>query len=100
MFNELLIFSARLNLDYKEIIRLASTKWNFIKFQPGLVGGHCLPVDPYYLSFIASKKKFNTKTLLAGRDTNNGMKNFVIKFFNDFIKKEVKKNVKIFNCWS
>ncbi len=96
LFNELLMFSYKLQLNYKEIISLASTKWNFIKFKPGLVGGHCLPVDPYYLSYVASKKKFNTKTLLAGRNTNNGMKNFVLKIFNEYVKKrKLKKNVKI-----
>ena len=54
-FNEILILSQKMNLNFNEIIKLASTKWNFIKFQPGLVGGHCLPVDPYYLSYIAKK---------------------------------------------
>jgi len=56
LFNEILILSQKINLDFKEIIKLAETKWNFIKYQPGLVGGHCLPVDPYYLSYIAKKK--------------------------------------------
>ena len=77
-FNEILILSQKMNLNFNEIIKLASTKWNFIKFQPGLVGGHCLPVDPYYLSYIAKKNKFRTNTLLSGRSTNNYMKNYVI----------------------
>ena len=47
----------KLKLNFNEVIRLASTKWNFIRFSPGLVGGHCLPVDPYYLTYIAKKKK-------------------------------------------
>ena len=52
----------KLKLDYSKVVRLAKTKWNFINFQPGLVGGHCLPVDPYYLSYIA--KKINLILLL------------------------------------
>jgi len=93
LYNELLIFSNKMNLDFNEIIRLASSKWNFLKFKPGLVGGHCLPVDPYYLSYIASKNKFNMKVALAGRSVNNNMKNFVLKKFNQNIKKnKVKEN--------
>ena len=87
LFNEILILSRKINLDFNEIIKLASTKWNFIKFKPGLVGGHCLPVDPYYLSYIAKKNKFRTNTLLSGRSTNNNMKNYV----NNEILKCIKK---------
>tara|TARA_B100000989_G_scaffold164030_1_gene122542 strand:+ start:4274 stop:5479 length:1206 start_codon:yes stop_codon:yes gene_type:complete len=87
-FNEILVLSQKMNLNFNEIIKLASTKWNFIKFQPGLVGGHCLPVDPYYLSYIAKKNKFRTNTLLSGRSTNNHMKNYV----NNEILKCIKKN--------
>ena len=76
-----------MNLNFNEIIKLAATKWNFIKFQPGLVGGHCLPVDPYYLSFIAKKNKFITNTLLSGRSTNNNMKKYVIVEILRSIKK-------------
>ena len=96
LFNEILILSKKMNLNFNEIIRLASSKWNFIKFKPGLVGGHCLPVDPYYLSYIASKNKFKTKTLLAGRQTNNGMKTFVEEDIIKSIKMlGLKKNSKI-----
>ena len=96
LYNELLIFSNKLNLDFNEIIRLASSKWNFLKFKPGLVGGHCLPVDPYYLSYIASKNKFEMKVALAGRSVNNNMKNFVLKIFYENIKKnKIKKNSNI-----
>ncbi len=96
LYNELLIFSKRLGLDFKEVIRLASSKWNFLKFKPGLVGGHCLPVDPYYLSYIASKNKFEMKVALAGRSVNNNMKNFVLKEFYENVKKnKIKKNSNI-----
>ena len=92
LFNEVLILSQKLNLNFNEIIKLAATKWNFIKFQPGLVGGHCLPVDPYYLSYIAKKNKFRTNTLLSGRSTNNYMKNYVISEILKCIKKNKLNN--------
>ena len=85
-----------MNLNFNEIIKLAATKWNFIKFQPGLVGGHCLPVDPYYLSFIAKKNKFITNTLLSGRSTNNNMKKYVIvEILRSIKKNRLKNNAKI-----
>mgnify|MGYP001244087394 CR=1 FL=1 len=86
LFNEILMICDKLKLDYSEVVRLAKTKWNFINFQPGLVGGHCLPVDPYYLSYIAKENKFDSIVTLAGRKTNNKMEQFVFKKFIDFIK--------------
>ena len=96
LFNEVLILSKKMNLNFNEIIKLATSKWNFIKFQPGLVGGHCLPVDPYYLSYIAKKNKFTTNTLLSGRSTNNNMMNYVIREILKCIKKKkLNKKAKI-----
>jgi len=93
IFNEILLICNKLNINFPEVIRLAKTKWNFLNFQPGLVGGHCLPVDPFYLAYIASKKKFKTITTLAGRKTNDSMENYVINFFKKFInKKKLKSN--------
>lgn len=86
--NEVFMFSEKLNLDFKEVIKLASTKWNFLNFSPGLVGGHCLPVDPYYLVHCAKSKKFSLKISLAGRVVNDDMVNFLIKK----IQKTIKKN--------
>ena len=97
LFNEILILSKKMNLNFNEIIKLAATKWNFIKFQPGLVGGHCLPVDPYYLSYIAKKNKFTTNTLLSGRSTNNNMMNYVVREILKCIKKNKLKKNKNFN---
>ena len=91
LFNEILMICDRLKIDYSEVIRLAKTKWNFINFQAGLVGGHCLPVDPYYLSYIAKKNKFNSIVTLAGRKTNNKMEEFVFKKFLEFVKINNKK---------
>ena len=77
--NEILLFTDKMNYNFDEILRLASSKWNFMKFKPGLVGGHCLPVDPHYLNYIASLNKMKLKTLIAGREVNNSMQKFVFK---------------------
>ena len=75
-----------MNIDLTEVLRLASSKWNFLKFNPGLVGGHCLPVDPYYLSYIAKKNNIKLKTLLAGREVNNHMKVFILNKIKKYVK--------------
>ena len=77
LMNELYIFCKKTKLDFSEVIRLASTKWNFLKFKPGLVGGHCLPVDPYYFSEAAKRINQKIRVTLSGRDTNNSMVDFV-----------------------
>ena len=95
-FNELLIFCDKINLDYKNVVKLASTKWNFLKFNPGLVGGHCLPINPYYLSSISLKNKFNPKLILTARKRNERMKDYVLeKIIKFFKKKEIFKKSKI-----
>tara|TARA_B100000123_G_scaffold159192_1_gene117693 strand:+ start:525 stop:1730 length:1206 start_codon:yes stop_codon:yes gene_type:complete len=87
LINEIFLACKNLNLNHDNILKLASTKWNFLKFEPGLVGGHCLPVDPYYFSYICKKKKFNTRIALAGRYINDQMAYFV----RDIIKLKLKK---------
>ena len=82
----------KLNINFNAVIRLAATKWNFIKFSPGLVGGHCLPVDPYYLTYAASKKKYKSKVTLAGRKINDSMKKYVMGIVKKKINKFCKKN--------
>jgi UDP-N-acetyl-D-galactosamine dehydrogenase len=95
LMNEILIFCKKLKLDFNLVKKLAATKWNFLNFSPGLVGGHCLPVDPYYLSFIANKHGLKLKTILAGRETNNHMFNYII----NYLKNELKKiNKDIYNA--
>ena len=84
-----------MNINFTDVIKLASTKWNFIKFQPGLVGGHCLPVDPYYFAYI-SKNKAMSKITLAGRSTNDSMQDYIYKKIVNGIKKY--KNKKILIC--
>ncbi len=78
-YNEILLICEKLNIEFNEVIRLAKTKWNFIEFSPGLVGGHCLPVDPYYLTYAAGKKKYKSQVTLAGRSINESMKSYVLK---------------------
>ncbi len=97
LMNEILIICKKLKINFNEVIRLAKSKWNFINFKPGLVGGHCLPVDPYYLSTIAKKNNFKTEVTLAGRKINDGMLNYIIKELNYFLNKKNKslKNSKI-----
>jgi UDP-N-acetyl-D-galactosamine dehydrogenase len=87
LINEIYKVCRKLNINFENVMSLASTKWNFIRFSPGLVGGHCLPVDPYYFSYIAKKNKINTKVILAGRSVNNDMKQFVIKDIKNILKK-------------
>ena len=93
IFNEILMICEKLKISFSEVIKLANTKWNFINFKPGLVGGHCLPVDPFYLSHVAKKNKIKTITTLAGRKTNDNMERYVFNTFKKFIStKNLKKN--------
>tara|TARA_B100001123_G_scaffold121531_2_gene141465 strand:+ start:1561 stop:2841 length:1281 start_codon:yes stop_codon:yes gene_type:complete len=87
LVNELSIILHKLNVDTKKVIEAAGTKWNFQKFYPGLVGGHCISVDPYYLTYAAKLNKYNPKIILAGRKINNNMKFEVVKNFLKAIKK-------------
>ena len=71
--NELAIIFNKLEIDTTEVLKAASTKWNFLQFKPGLVGGHCIGVDPYYLATKATKEGLNPEIILAGRKVNDGM---------------------------
>jgi UDP-N-acetyl-D-glucosamine/UDP-N-acetyl-D-galactosamine dehydrogenase len=77
LMNELAIIFDRLDLDTTEILEAAGTKWNFLKFKPGLVGGHCIGVDPYYLTHKAEMVGYHPQVILAGRRINDGMGKFV-----------------------
>lgn len=77
--NELAIIFDLMDIDTKEVIEAASTKWNFLKFSPGLVGGHCIGVDPYYLLHKAKKLGYDPQVILSGRRINDGMPGFVAK---------------------
>jgi UDP-N-acetyl-D-glucosamine/UDP-N-acetyl-D-galactosamine dehydrogenase len=71
--NELALIFNRIGIDTKEVLEAAGTKWNFLPFRPGLVGGHCIGVDPYYLTFKAESLGYNSQVILAGRRINDGM---------------------------
>ncbi|HQK83847.1 MAG TPA: nucleotide sugar dehydrogenase [Atribacter sp.] len=73
LFNELSIIFHKMGLDTKAVIDAAATKWNFIRFSPGLVGGHCIPVDPYYLVHKAQELGYHPQVILAGRAINDAM---------------------------
>jgi UDP-N-acetyl-D-galactosamine dehydrogenase len=75
--NELAIIFHRLGLDTQEVLRAASTKWNFLPFKPGLVGGHCIGVDPYYLTHCAQRLGYHPEVILAGRRINDSMGTYV-----------------------
>ena len=77
LINELAIIFNKLNIDTKSVLDAAGTKWNFLKFNPGLVGGHCIGVDPYYLTHKAESIGYSPKIILAGRSLNDSMGEFV-----------------------
>lgn len=94
LMNEIMILCNKTGLSFNEVLKLAKTKWNFLNFSPGLVGGHCLPVDPYYLSFFAKKSKFKTKVTLAGREINNSMEHFIFSLIHSKLLKIKKLKTK------
>ena len=79
LVNELSVIFQRLDLDTLEVLEAAGSKWNFIPFRPGLVGGHCIGVDPYYLTHAAELVKYNPTLILAGRRINDNMSRYVVK---------------------
>ena len=94
LVNELALIFDKLNLNTNKVLDAANTKWNFINFRPGLVGGHCIGVDPYYLTYKAKQAGYNSKVILAGRKVNNYLPIHVAK---KVIKKlNVKFKIKYF----
>ncbi len=79
LMNELSIIFNMMNINTYEVLEAAGTKWNFLKFQPGLVGGHCIGVDPYYLTYKASELGYDAEVILAGRNINDNMAKYVAK---------------------
>ncbi len=92
LVNELSIIFNKLNIDTQEVLNAAGTKWNFLPFKPGLVGGHCIGVDPYYLTYKAKKIGYHPNIILSGRQINDNMGNYVAL---EMIKEMEKKNIKI-----
>ena len=79
LMNELSIIFDMMKINTYEVLEAAGTKWNFLKFQPGLVGGHCIGVDPYYLTYKARKLGYGSQVILAGRNINDEMANYVAR---------------------
>lgn len=79
LMNELSIIFDQMDLDTNAVLEAAGTKWNFLKFYPGLVGGHCIGVDPYYLTYKSEKLGYSPKVILSGRSINDGMPGFIAK---------------------
>jgi UDP-N-acetyl-D-galactosamine dehydrogenase len=77
LMNELSIIFDLMNINTFEVLAAAGTKWNFLKFQPGLVGGHCIGVDPYYLTYKANELGYDAEVILAGRNINDNMAKYV-----------------------
>lgn len=92
LINELAIIFNRMGIDTEEVLRAAGTKWNFIPFRPGLVGGHCIGVDPYYLTHKAQEIGYQPEIILAGRRLNDSMPSYVAE---KLLKAMAKKNIKI-----
>ena len=92
--NELALIFDRIGIDTTEVIEAAATKWNFLKFTPGLVGGHCIGVDPYYLAQKAMEEGYNPEIILAGRRMNDGMGNYVAQ---EVIRLMIQKECKVKN---
>ncbi len=85
LMNELSIIFDRMNINTFEVLEAAGTKWNFLKFQPGLVGGHCIGVDPYYLTYKSKELGYDSRVILAGRVINDGMAGYVAKKIIQYI---------------
>ena len=88
--NELYLIFNKLNLNTNEILAAANTKWNFLNFKPGLVGGHCIGVDPYYLTYIAKRNNYNPKVILSGREINDKMSTHIVNLFLRKLSKKTK----------
>ena len=90
LMNELALIFARLGLDTQDVLEAASTKWNFLRFNPGLVGGHCIGVDPYYLTHRAEQVGYHPEVILAGRRINDDMGSWVAR---ETIKRLMRKRI-------
>ncbi len=90
LINELAIIFNRLGIDTEEVLNAAGTKWNFLPFRPGLVGGHCIGVDPYYLTYKAEEIGYKPEIILSGRRLNDGMGKYVA---NSLIKEMMRRGI-------
>lgn len=95
LINELAMIFHRMDIDTEEVLKAAGTKWNFLPFTPGLVGGHCIGVDPYYLTYKAQQLGYHPEVILAGRRVNDGMGAHVVQ---RVIKKMLSKQIHVNNA--
>jgi len=95
LINELSIIFNKLDIDTLEVLEAAGTKWNFLPFRPGLVGGHCIGVDPYYLTHKAQSVGYHPEMILAGRRLNDGMGSYVV---SQLVKKMLKNKIQVDNA--
>ena len=93
--NELAVIFHKMGVDTSDVIDAANSKWNFLNFRPGLVGGHCVGVDPYYLTYKCQLLGYNPQVILSGRRINDTISNFIAK---EIIKKMINKNISIKNA--
>ena len=93
--NELSIIFNKMGIDTGEVLKAAGTKWNFLNFYPGLVGGHCIGVDPYYLAYKSKELGYNPKVILSGREINDLMPSFIVE---EILALFLKKRDSIKNC--
>ncbi|QFT85263.1 UDP-N-acetyl-D-glucosamine 6-dehydrogenase [Halomonas sp. THAF12] len=92
LINELAVIFNRLGIDTEEVLEAAGTKWNFLPFRPGLVGGHCIGVDPYYLTHRAEQVGYHPEIILAGRRINDGMGGYVA---NQLVKQMIRRRIHV-----
>ena len=93
LINELAVIFNKLDIDTEEVLKAAGTKWNFLPFRPGLVGGHCIGVDPYYLTHKAQAIGYNPEVILAGRRINDAMAEYVVsQLTKTMIKRKLQVN--------
>jgi len=92
LVNELAMLFNKLDIDTDSVLRAAGSKWNFLPFQPGLVGGHCIGVDPFYLTHKAQSVGYDPQVILAGRRVNEGMADYVV---SQLVKKMIIKGVRL-----
>ena len=76
-----------MSININDVLKASNTKWNFLDFKPGLVGGHCLPVNPYYFAEAAKRVNFKTKLAIAGRNVNQEMANYIANLIKQDIEK-------------
>ncbi|WP_339329960.1 Vi polysaccharide biosynthesis UDP-N-acetylglucosamine C-6 dehydrogenase TviB [Aeromonas hydrophila] len=95
LINELAIIFNKMNIDTEEVLNAAGSKWNFLPFRPGLVGGHCIGVDPYYLTHKAQAIGYHPELILAGRRINDGMGNYVAA---QLVKALLNKRIQVYGA--